>query len=246
MATKARPRLRVTKERLFYSGMALLIFALVVIGFAPTWFMRGSWPTLRPLRPMTPLIILHGTLFTTWIALFVTQAGLISARQHKLHMKLGLATVALGAAMVVVGLLVGAGQVARGASPPGLPPLTFFAVPFLDMMVFAGLVAGGFAARRDPQTHKRLMLCATGLMLQPGIGRMEFIPNFLGPETTAPIAFLTVAIPLVAWDIVQRGRPHRATLIGLGALGGEQLLRLAIWRSEPWLAVAGWMVRALS
>jgi len=245
MATRARPQLRLTNERLFYSGMALLIFALVVIGFAPTWFMRGSLETIRPLRPMTPLVILHGTLFTCWIALFVAQAGLISARQHKLHMKLGLATIALGATMVVVGVLTAVGQVVRGSSPPGLAPLTFFAIPFLDMVVFAGLIAGGFAWRRDPQTHKRLMLCATALMLQPGIGRMEFIPSFMGDETTAVIAFLG-ATPLLAWDYVQRGRPHAATLVGLGALGGEQVVRALIWQTETWLQFAGWLVRVLS
>ena len=237
--------MRLTRERLFYCGMALFIFAMVLIGFAPTWFLRGALPTLHPLKPITPLVVLHGTLFTTWIALFVTQAGLISARQHKLHMKLGLATVALGATMVGVGILTAVGQVVRGTSPPGLAPLTFFTIPFLDMVTFAMLVAGGFVARRDPQTHKRLMLCATALMLQPAVGRMEFIPNFIGDETTAIIAFL-LATPLLAWDYVQRGRPHKATLIGLGALGGEQLVRLVIWQNPTWLAFAGWIVRTLS
>ena len=47
MATTARAQLRLTRERLFYSGMALFIFALVVIGFAPTWFMRGAFETAR-------------------------------------------------------------------------------------------------------------------------------------------------------------------------------------------------------
>ena len=245
MATTARPAIRLTRERLFYSGMALLIFALVAIGFAPTWFLRGSLETARPLVPMTPLVILHGTMFTAWIALFVTQAGLISARQHKLHMKLGLATIALGAAMVVVGILTAVGQVERGNSPPGLDPLTFFTMPFLDMIVFAGLIAGGFARRRDPQTHKRLMLCATALMLQPGIGRMEFLPMVLGPETGSILAVLVGAIPLLAWDHVQRGRPHAASLIGIGVLAGQQLLRVSDWENETWLGWMGWDVRVL-
>lgn len=244
MATTARPAIRLTRERLFYSGMALLIFALVAIGFAPTWFLRGSLATSRPLVPMTPLVVLHGTMFTAWIALFVTQAGLISARQHKLHMKLGLATVGLGAAMVVVGILTAVGQVERGNSPPGLDPLTFFTVPFLDMIVFGSLIAGGFVYRRDPQTHKRLMLCATALMLQPGIGRMEFLPMFLGPQTSAIVAVLG-ATPLLAWDFIQRGRPHPASLIGIGVLAGQQLVRVLIWENERWLAVMGWVVRVL-
>ena len=245
MATKARPRVRLTKERLFYSGMALMIFAMVFVGFAPTWFMRGAFETARPLKPLAPLVMLHGALFTAWIALFVAQAGLISARQHKLHMKLGLATVALGAAIVVVGLLTAARQAVIGSGPPDLPPLQWFTVPFSDMVAFSGLLAAGFAWRRNPQTHKRLMLCATCIMLQPGVGRMEFIPNFMGEDTTAIIAVL-LATPLLAWDYVQRGRPHPATLIGLGVLAGQQLLRLAVWENPTWQAIAGGIVRALT
>jgi hypothetical protein len=48
------------------------------------------------------------------------------------------------------------------------------------------------------------------------------------------------------WDFAQQGRPHPATLIGLGVLGGEQLFRLAIWRSEPSLDLAGSIVRVLT
>jgi hypothetical protein len=113
------------------------------------------------------------------------------------------------------------------------------------MVVFSGLVAGGYVYRRDPQTHKRLMLCATLLMLQPGVGRMPLPDTSLGMELGVLIAFL-LATPLLAWDYVQRGRPHKATLIGLAALGAEQLVRLAIWRNETWLELAGWIVRALT
>ena len=246
MPAKARFELRLTKERLFYCGMALLVTAAVVVGFGPSWFMRGYMASPRPLAPLTPLVIVHGIAFTAWMALFITQAGLISARQHKLHMRLGVATVGLAVLIVVLGVLAAARQAALGSGPPNLPPLTWFAVPFLDMVVFSGLVAGGYVYRRDPQTHKRLMLCATLLMLQPGIGRMP-IPDvaMFGGELRTLIAFL-LATPLLAWDFVQRGRPHKATLIGLGILGVEQLVRLAIWRNPAWLEFAGSIVPVLS
>ena len=245
MVTEAHFELRLTKERLFYCGMALLVTAGVVIGFGPTWFMRGYMASARPLAPLAPLVIVHAVAFTAWIVLFVVQAGLISGRQHKLHMRLGMATVGLAVVVVSLGLLTGARSAAIGSGPPSVPPLTWFAVPFLDMVVFSGLVAGGFIYRRDPQTHKRLMLCATLLMLQPGVGRIPMPDTFLGAELGTLIAFL-LATPLLAWDFAQRGRPHKASLVGIGALGLEQLFRLAIWRSEPWLEVAGPIVRVLS
>jgi hypothetical protein len=245
MPARARIELRLTKERLFYCGMALLVTVGVVIGFGPSWFMRGYMTSARPLTPLAPLVIIHAAAFTAWIGLFIAQAGLISARQHKLHMRLGMATIALAVIIVVLGLLTGARSAAIASGPPNIPPLTWFAVPFLDMVVFSGLVAGGYVYRRDPQTHKRLMLCATLLMLQPGVGRIPMPDTFLGGELGTLVAFL-LATPLLAWDFVQRGRPHGATLIGLGALAAEQLVRLAIWRSDTWLEAAGLIVRALT
>lgn len=245
MPPKARFELRLTSERLFYCAMALLVTAAVIIGFGPSWFMRGYMTSARPLTPLAPLVIVHAIAFTAWIALFLVQAGLISARKHKLHMRLGMATVGLAVVIVALGLLTGARSAAIASGPPGIPPLTWFALPFLDMVVFSGLVAGGYISRRDPQTHKRLMLCATLVMLQPGVGRIPLPETSLEMELNTLIAFL-LATPLLAWDFVQRGRPHKATLIGLGVLGAEQLLRLAIWRNETWLEFAGSLVRALT
>lgn len=87
------------------------------------------------------------------------------------------------------------------------------------------------------------MLLATILMLQPAIGRMPW-PPALGGELGTLMAFLMV-LPLIAWDMVQRGRLHRATLIGVTVLGAEQLLRITVWRTEEWRAVAGWIAGAL-
>jgi uncharacterized membrane protein YozB (DUF420 family) len=231
MPTKARLELRLTKERLFYCGMALLVTACVFIGFGPSWFMRGYMTSARPLSPLAPLVIVHAIAFTAWIVLFLAQAGLISATQHKLHMRLGMATVALAVIIVALGLLTGARSAAIGSGPPVVPPLTWFANPFLDMLVFSGLVAGGYVYRRNPQAHKRLMLCATLIMLQPSVGRMPFpSTTIFAGELTTLIAFL-LATPLLVWDYVQRGRPHTATLIGLGALAAEQLVKLTIWRA---------------
>ena len=75
MPTKARLELRLTKERLFYCGMALLVTVAVVIGFGPSWFMRGYMTSARPLSPLSPLVIVHAVAFTAWIALFLAQAG---------------------------------------------------------------------------------------------------------------------------------------------------------------------------
>jgi hypothetical protein len=245
MATQARAPVRPERERLFYGGMGLLILLLVFAGFAPTYYLRGAIDAGRPLSPMTPLIHLHGAVFTAWLALFIAQTALISTRRVAVHRRLGGLAMGLAAAMVVVGVLTAVQQVVRASGPPGIPPLTWFAVPLIDMPVFAGLVILGYLNRRDAQTHKRYMLIATILMLQPGIGRLPIPETPVGPELLTLIAFLGV-LPLWLWDLAQRGRIHKATAIGTAVLAGEQLFRMAVWRTEAWQSFAGWVVGALS
>jgi hypothetical protein len=246
MATRSAPRLRLSGERLFFAGMGVAILLLVFIGFAPSYYLRGSIDAGRPLAPLTPMILLHGAAFTAWVLLFIVQAGLISARQHRLHKRLGGAMIALAAAMVVLGVLTAVGQVGRGSGPPGVPPLVWLAVPLIDMPVFAGLVAAGYFNRRDPQTHKRFMLLATALMLQPAIGRLPMLAATpIGPEFNALVAW-ACSLALIAWDLASRGRVHRASAIGIAVLAAEQLFRLAVWRTEAWQSFAAWIVATLT
>lgn len=245
MATQSGTRPRLSGERLYFSGMGLLVLLLVFAGFAPTYYLRGAIELGRPLTPLTPLILLHGAAFTAWVVLFIVQAGLISARRHAIHKKLGGVTVALAAAMVVLGVMVAIGQVERGTSPPGVPPLAWLAVPLIDMPVFAGLVAAGYLHRRDAQAHKRYMLFATLLMLQPGIGRMPvLLETPIGPEFNT-LAAWALSLTLIVWDLASRGRVHRASAIGVSVLAAEQIVRLAVWRTEWWQGFAGWLVGVL-
>lgn len=233
-------------ERLFFLGMGIAILLLVFAGFAPSWFLRGiADPGGRPLAPLTPLIVAHGAAFSAWTLLFVVQAGLISARRPGLHRQLGAATVALGVVMVGLGVMTAIGQVGRGTVPPGLDPLVWLAVPLLDMATFSALLWLGYTRRRDPQAHKRLMLCATLLMLQPSIGRLPTIAQTpLGPEINVLVAW-ACSLALIAWDLASRGRVHWASGVGIGLLALDQVARVALWQTEGWRGFAGWLVGVL-
>lgn len=238
-----RRRARLGGERLFFLGMGIAILLLVFLGFAPSWFLRGIMDSGgRPLSPLTPLILAHGVAFTAWNLLFIAQAGLISARRPQWHRTLGAATVALAVVMVVLGVQVSIGQAARASGPPDLDPLSWAAVPLLDMVTFSTLVAWGYARRRDPQAHKRLMLSATLLMLQPSIGRLPTLAETpLGPETNVFVAW-ACSLALIAWDLVSRGRVHWASAVGIGLLALDQIARIALWQTDGWRGLAGWLV----
>jgi hypothetical protein len=241
--TAALPRMN--PERLFFGGMGLFVLVLVVAGFAPSFYLRGVAAPYVPLNPMTSLIVAHGIVFSAWVLLFISQTALITTRRVHVHRRLGLAGMGLAATMVVLGVLVAVQQAVLGRAPPGLPPLQWFAVPMFDMVVFAGLVTAGFVLRRDAQTHKRLMLLATLVMLQPAIGRFPFPTDVFYGELATVVAW-AMCLPLVAWDVFSRGRIQWATAIGVTVLAAEQLIRIAVWRTDEWQMLAAWVVGALS
>ena len=165
------------RDRRFFTGMALAAAVTVFTGFAPTYFLKGVFGA----PALSPLLHLHGLLFTSWILLFVAQVSLVAAGRTDLHRKLGVAGGALAVLMVVVGMAAAIGSARRGFSPPGgPPPLMFFVIPFSDLWVFSGLMGTGLYFRRRSETHKRLMLLATIALLTPAIARLPYVLT-LGP-----------------------------------------------------------------
>src|ERR1700681_1060450 len=66
-----------TAERGFFSGMGILRCVYVFIGFSPTYFQAGMMRAPLP----SPILHVHGAVFTLWMLVFVVQVALISARR---------------------------------------------------------------------------------------------------------------------------------------------------------------------
>lgn len=234
MATRAARRgiFHWSGERLFFGGMGLLVLALVFVGFAPSFFLRGSVTPWRSLGPISPLVIVHAILFSAWVVFYIVQTALISARRHRLHRTFGTASLALAVAMVVTGVLVAAHSAAEGRAPPGIDPMTWIWISLTDIILFVGLVWSGYRERHDAQVHKRLMLLSTLVMLGAALGRIPmFPPGFLYGEGNTLIAVILM-LPLVAWDLARRGRVMLVTVLGIGAIALAQVLRVLLWETE--------------
>ena len=65
--------------------MAILLCVCVYIGFSPTYFQAGMVRAPLP----SPILHVHGAVFTLWMLLFVVQAGFISARRVQWHRSFG-------------------------------------------------------------------------------------------------------------------------------------------------------------
>ncbi len=238
-AVNADPNARLG-ERRFFSAMALGILLLALAGFARTYFLRPLLPQPTPALPaLTPLIHLHGALFTAWVILFLVQVRLVAGRRVNLHRQLGVAGVALAATMIGVGTLTAVHGAIRGVAPFGVEPRRFLLVPLFAVALFALFAAAGIVRRRDPQSHKRFMLLATIALLPPAIARWVLLLG-LGPPVIFAIATLLL-VPLVVWDLRTLRRLHPVTLWAGGLLVASGPLRLLLSQSDGWLRVADWL-----
>ncbi len=240
MATQTeviRPDQNKRRERLFYTGMVVAIVITVFAGFSRTFYLRPYFQT----QPLIPLLVLHGVVFSSWMVLLITQTTLIATKRTRTHMRLGIAGGVLATLMIVIGTVTALVR-AKGPSPvPDVNQLSFLTIPLGDILVFAILVSAAFYFRRQADVHKRLMLLATIGILPAAVARWPFA--FI--QQHGPLAFFGLSdlfiVPCLIYDLLTRGRPHRATVLGGALIVISHPLRLVIGSTHAWLAFATWL-----
>jgi len=232
---------RKASERKFYTRMALFLVFLVLLGFGPSFYLRGIVPSYpRPNPTLPPTVILHGSIFTLWMAAIVAQTQLISARKHAIHMRLGKLTVLLAIVMIPVMYMAAVWQVARANQPPFTDPLTWTIVPLSVIIPFAVMVWNGWSKRRDAPWHKRSMLSAAILVVMgPSIGRLPIAPPTIVGFTFVFLLGLALFIPLFVHDRKLLGEVHPATKLGFTmAVISVAIPLIVFWGKLPWANVA--------
>ncbi len=237
MATSAQATPQV-RGRYFYILLAVIAAAIVFVGFSRTFFLNSLFAK----RDLSPLYLVHGVVFASWIALFIVQTWLVASDRTSVHRRLGVVGGILAALMVIVGLTIAIHAARYGFQTPGLPPpLIFFVVPFFDIVVFSILVGAALYFRGTPATHKRLMLLATISILPPAFARI-------------PLHFIAAALPIsafalgdsvflacVLYDVVVNRRLHRAYLWGGLLFIISFPLRMLLAGTAAWMAFARWI-----
>jgi hypothetical protein len=219
-------------DRIFFSVMPFVMLAMVLYGFARTYFLAGMVEAPLPNK----LIHIHGAAFTSWMILLIVQTALVSTRNVKLHMKLGLFGFGLAAAMVVLGLLSAVNAMRRGSAPLGLDAQTFFIIPVTAIFLFAVLVFFAYRLRRNPEAHKRLILLATMSLMDAAIGRWPH-PAILQriPPTQDAVMFLLL-LTLVFYDLFSLHRVSKYTVWGVLFIMAVHLTRVPLGHTAAWHA----------
>lgn len=227
------------RERLFYVGMAVAILVTVFAGFSRSYFLKAHFGTPE----LSLLLHVHGLVFTSWILLFLGQTTLVAARRTDIHRRLGVFGGVLAVLVVVTGMATAIIRVKQGATVPGVPPLSFLAIPLFDMVVFAILVGAAFYCRHRADVHKRLMTLATIALLPAPIARL---PLEMVREGGLPVIFGLADLFLVTcliYDLIVWRKIHRATAWGGLVILASQPLRLMLSGTAAWIAFAGWITR---
>jgi hypothetical protein len=195
-------------DRVFFSGMILLLWATVLFGFAKTYFMAGMISAPLP----NGLIHVHGAVFTSWMVLLAVQEVLIAGRKITWHKQLGLVGFGLSIAMLVLGVLAATDSMRRGEDGhSGLGAETFYVIPITGIVTFAILVYLAYKDRFKPAAHKRLILIATIGIASAAVARWPV--GFI--QTNPPMRNLVILgflLLVVAYDLVSLGRVLKTTI----------------------------------
>lgn len=237
MASRTARLTAVRRERVFYAAMALVIVALIVTGFARSYYFSRWFDTPRGTPEITMLLRVHGAVFTGWLALLVIQPLLVASGRIDWHRRVGAFGMALAAAMWLLGNLAAIAAIHVGYIGLG-NPYAFYAIPFFDINLFGLLVGMAWWHRRNAAAHKRLILLGSTQVLEAGLARMPLA--WWGPLLPQASLYgaLGVIVAGIVFDTAVRGRPHRVWVWGGILLLTSNVARLAIMNTAGWLAFA--------
>jgi hypothetical protein len=247
---KVKPqKAQVRMGDLFFFVMPLALLAIMLLGFAPTLYLR---PLFRV--PPTPgYLYVHGAILTTWFVLLTVQASLVRAGQVSIHRKIGVAGAVIAVAVVLAALMATRGAVHRtlaagfkwdtdmsGVLGPSLKGVRFIQFEsgvvwsnLIMIAAFALLVPAAILLRKNPQAHKRLMLLASIAIIGPALARISRLP-YMGGEggPMITIVLLALLLSVVANDLLSSRRLHPATLAGVALIVASFSSILFIERSD--------------
>jgi len=228
----------------FFVVMAGAVAVTVFVGFAPTFYLRG---TFNPDKALSILLHVHGFALSAWIVLFLVQTILIVRGAPTLHRRLGWVMAGLAASIVV---LMGAAIVEQMRRVPPIPPPPFaLAFGLFDIIVFATLVGGAIYWRKRPDWHKRLMLSATILLVEAAVVRIVAFHGVHQPLYLILSQFssaLLFFIPCFAYDWATRRRIHPANIAGLTLIMMDQIIQPIVLSWPAWTTIANALQRLVT
>ncbi|HUI75916.1 MAG TPA: hypothetical protein VLX32_13285 [Candidatus Acidoferrum sp.] len=196
-----------TKSDFLWIAVASALVALA--GFARTFYLKFLFPT-----PSLPVLVqIHGMVMTLWLAVFITQTWLIASRRVALHRRLGTFAIVLAAIIVFLGETLTINAVRREALMHKIGQFHYLlGINTVNLLLFGTFVGLGYAARRRPEVHKRLMVLAALTLLAPAVARVVLL--FTHAPLPQFLAFYACFVICLIADTVRHRRLHPTLALG--------------------------------
>lgn len=242
---------------IIYVYMAILLVLTAIASFAPTSFALVS-RVYSGQQSLPPFVVhFHAASMSLWLLLLLTQSVLGFTKSLYLHRRLGAISLVLAPCILIsmygmdlwgvetfnVQDTVVASAV---ATPDRVGQLKEYAASILlihgaSYLLFPAFYLWAFLVRRkDNETHKRLMILATLVLMIPGLGRLlsvtKVLPDFgLNLLDARHFYILVLIAPALVYEIATQRIPHRAYLVGVALLGGWMIIAHFLWRTAWWV-----------
>ncbi len=221
-------------DNYFFSAMAVVVLASVLVGFSQTYFVA----------PLPNLIVkIHAAVFSLWILLLIVQTSLVTANRVDVHRRLGLLGFALLCLVVVFGVLVATENLVRNypaTTDRQVSMRAFYAITLSDMLMFSVLIYFAFRKRFAPPAHKRLVLIATFALLDAAFDRWPIHVAWWDDRATPLLCVYPLLVLLMAYDCWSMKRIQPATKWATLFLIVVQQGRDALGHTEFWQRFALW------
>ncbi|ALH79498.1 hypothetical protein [Sphingopyxis macrogoltabida] len=204
MATTAGGAVR---AELFWHRMAIGLAIFIVFGFLQ-FALRGFVdPVAAPFW-----VHAHGVAMLAWLGLLMVQPTLVSRDNLPLHRKLGWAGATLALAITALGVFTGVASLVLNRFPPFFSPPYFLALTTIEALAFGAMVWAAVRRRHTTAWHRRLMIGATIIILEPALGRLLPMPLMVG-WSDIPVGLIQLAVVgiIALYDRRTLGRIHPAT-----------------------------------
>jgi hypothetical protein len=165
------------------------------------------------------------------------QAYLVQGRYLRFHRQLGQCSIGVAAAMLITGYFM---MRAAYALPEFVIGTNSHAAsmmfPTTDLINFSIVFALGLHNRANAVAHKRLMLLAGILILDPAVARL--IGTVGAPFPFIPIVELGLFAMLIGYDIARLKKPHWSSLLGLALFFAAMAVKFTIAQTSAWADIA--------
>jgi hypothetical protein len=180
-------------DQSFFTRLSIALAAFIAFGFLQ-WAIRGFVSVST-----TPWWVhAHGAFMLLWLATFVTQNILAGRGSFERHRQLGWTAMVIVAGMAILGSAAGIKALELHRIPPFFSNAFFLALTQVEIVLFVATVAWAVVERHHTQWHRRLMLGATVLLMEPALGRLLPMPLLGSHGEWVALAFQLLPIAILA------------------------------------------------